>query len=122
MTAGAGEFVSQRRPVIERASPSDRAFLAMDSGEVREEFGVIPMLDEGGELADGVGGLAVLAQLIDGAARTPEVWFPRPAPTPARRSRPGCGRCATQRNPGICWASPWARVEVSGRHGLRAAP
>jgi diacylglycerol O-acyltransferase / wax synthase len=37
--------------------------------------------------ADGVGGLAVLAQLIDGAARTPEVSFPRPAPAPASLAR-----------------------------------
>src|SRR5689334_9614619 len=186
MTAMAREFVRQRQPVIERASPSDRAFLAMDSGEVPEQFGVILVLDEGGELdlerarrllaervpavprlrqrlisvppgcggpiwidargfdinrhvravacrepgdepalletalsvimsplprsaplwaavlvtapggnalalvivlhhalADGVGGLAVLTELIDGAVRTPEVSFPRPAPAPA---------------------------------------
>jgi diacylglycerol O-acyltransferase / wax synthase len=175
---------------FERASPSDRAFLAMDSGEVPEQFGVILMLDEGGELdlerarrllaervpavprlrqrlisvppgcggpiwidargfdinrhvravacrepgdepalletalsvimsplprsaplwaavlvtgpggnalalvivlhhalADGVGGLAVLTELIDGAARAPEVSFPRPAPAPASLAR-----------------------------------
>jgi len=229
MTATTGEFVRQRQPVIERASPSDRAFLAMDSGEVPEQFGVILMLDEGGgldlerarqlmaervpavprlrqrlisvppgcggpvwidargfdirrhvravtcrepgdesalletarsvimrplprtaplwsavlvtgpagnplalvivlhhALADGVGGLAVLTQLIDGAARTPEVSFPRPAPAPASLARqalrPGCGRCATPRGPGSCCASPWARVEVCGRHGPRRAP
>src|SRR5689334_11442014 len=190
MTAMAREFVRQRQPVIERASPSDRAFLAMDSGEVPEQFGVILVLDEGGELdlerarrllaervpavprlrqrlisvppgcggpiwidargfdinrhvravacrepgdepalletalsvimsplprsaplwaavlvtapggnalalvivlhhalADGVGGLAVLTELIDGAARTPEVSFPRPAPAPASLAR-----------------------------------
>jgi hypothetical protein len=33
------------RPVIERASPADRAFLAMDSREVPEQFGVILRLD-----------------------------------------------------------------------------
>lgn len=35
------------RPVIERASPSDRAFLAMDTGQVPEQFGVILTLAEG---------------------------------------------------------------------------
>src|SRR5690242_9374852 len=188
MTAMAREFVRQRQPVIERASPSDRAFLAMDSGEVPEQFGVILVLDEGGELdlerarrllaervpavprlrqrlisvppgcggpiwidargfdinrhvravacrepgdepalletalsvimsplprsaplwaavlvtgpgrnalvivlhhalADGVGGLAVLAELIDGAAPTPEAAFPRPALAQASLAR-----------------------------------
>ena len=180
----------QGQPVIERASPSDRAFLAMDSGEVPEQFSVILMLDESGgldlacarrliaervpavprlrqrlvsvpvgcgspiwvdapgfdirrhvravacrepgdepalldtalsvimsplprtaplwsavlvtgpagstlalvtvlhhALADGVGGLAVLAQLIDGPSHVPEVSFPRPAPAPARLAR-----------------------------------
>ena len=32
------------RPVIERTSPTDRAFLAMDSGEIPEQFGVILLL------------------------------------------------------------------------------
>jgi diacylglycerol O-acyltransferase / wax synthase len=31
-------------PVIERASPADRAFLAMDSGQVPEQFGVLLLL------------------------------------------------------------------------------
>jgi len=190
MTAVTRESVRQCEPVIERASPSDQMFLAMDSGEVPEQFGVILMLDEVGgldldrarrliaervpavprlrqqlitvppgcggpiwidapgfdirrhvravpcrepgdepalleaalsvimrplprtaplwsavlvtghtgntlalvivlhhALAHGVGGLAVLAQLIDGAARTPEVSFPRPAPAPASLAR-----------------------------------
>ena len=118
MTAGAGEFVSQRRPVIERASPSDRAFLAMDSGEVPEQFGVIPMLDEGGELADGVGGLAVLAQLIDGAARTPEVWFPRPAPTRARLAREAfASRLRAPRHTAQSWHL--LRQSMSAGGGLR---
>ena len=30
--------------MIERASPSDRAFLAVDAGEVPEQFGAILML------------------------------------------------------------------------------
>ena len=190
MTAMAGGFVRQRQLAIERASPSDRAFLAMDSGEVPEQFGVILMLDKGGELdlerarrllaervpavprlrqrlvkvplgcggpiwvddpgfdirrhvravachepgdepalldtalsvvmsplprtaplwsavlvtgpagntlalvivlhhalANGVGGLAVLAQLIDGPSHAPEVCFPRPAPAPGGLAR-----------------------------------
>ncbi len=33
-------------PVIERASPSDRAFLAMDSGKVPEQFGVVLVLED----------------------------------------------------------------------------
>ncbi len=41
MTATAGW---SSRPAIERASPSDRAFLAMDAVEVPEHFGVILML------------------------------------------------------------------------------
>jgi diacylglycerol O-acyltransferase / wax synthase len=36
------------RPVIERASPTDRAFLAMDSRELPEQFGVILRLDQVG--------------------------------------------------------------------------
>jgi diacylglycerol O-acyltransferase len=190
MTAMISGPVRQGEPVIERASPSDRAFLAMDSGEVPEQFGVILTLDTAGgldlartrqliaervlavprlrqrlvrvplgcggpiwvddpgfdigrhvravacrepgdepalldtalsvitsalprtaplwaavlitgpagstlalvivlhhALADGVGGLAVLAELIDGGARTPEVSFPRPAPIPASLAR-----------------------------------
>jgi WS/DGAT/MGAT family acyltransferase len=190
MTAITRESVRQGQPLIERASPSDRAFLAMESGEVPEQFGVVLMLDEGGgldldrarrligervpavprlrqrlvrvppgcggpiwvddprfdirrhvravacrepgdepallhtalsvimrplprttplwsavlvtgpagntlalvivlhhALADGVGGLAVLAELIDGPSRAPEVCFPRPAPAPASLAR-----------------------------------
>lgn len=33
------------RPVIERASATDRAFLAMDTGEVPEQFGIVLLLD-----------------------------------------------------------------------------
>ena len=37
------------QPVIERASPTDRAFLAMDAwGQVPEQFGVILVLDQAG--------------------------------------------------------------------------
>jgi len=41
---------SQPEPVVERASPADRAFLAMDTGEVPEQFGVILLLDEAARL------------------------------------------------------------------------
>jgi WS/DGAT/MGAT family acyltransferase len=54
------------RPVIERASPTDRAFLAMDSGEIPEQFGVILLLDQDGDLD-----LAQARQLI--AERVPAV-------------------------------------------------
>jgi hypothetical protein len=196
-------------PVIEGASPTDRAFLAMDSGEVPEQFGVILLLDQAGgfdlsrarrliaeripavprlrqwlirapfgcggpiwvddpgfdirhhvravgcgepgdepalldtglaviaaplrrtaplwsavlvtgladgtlalvlvlhhALADGVGGLAVLANLVDARADAPSVCFPRPPPprpgSPTRRSFAGCGGCATARSRGTC--------------------
>ncbi len=227
MTAMAGEFVRQGQPVIERASPSDRAFLAMDSGEVPEQFGVILMLDKGGELdlerarrllaervpaaprlrqrlvkvplgcggpiwvdepgfdirrhvravachepgdepalldtalsvvmsplprtaplwsavlvtgpagntlalvivlhhalADGVGGLAVLAQLIDGPSHPPEACFPRPAPAPG-----GLARDAFAAKVGALRHAPqsWRLLRVSmgaggGLRPPRAAP
>lgn len=34
------------RPVIDRVSPTDLAFLAMDTGEIPEQFGVILLLDQ----------------------------------------------------------------------------
>jgi diacylglycerol O-acyltransferase len=46
MTATASRKLVGGEPVIERASPSDRAFLAMDTGEVPEQFGVILTLAE----------------------------------------------------------------------------
>jgi diacylglycerol O-acyltransferase / wax synthase len=54
MTAATGRPVRPGQPVIERASPTDRAFLAMDTGEVPEQFGVILLLDPAGgfDLAD----------------------------------------------------------------------
>jgi WS/DGAT/MGAT family acyltransferase len=52
---------SPARPVIERASPTDRAFLAMDTGEMPEQFGVILLLDGTGGF-----GLAQARQLIAG--------------------------------------------------------
>jgi diacylglycerol O-acyltransferase / wax synthase len=38
-------------------------------------------------MADGIGGLAVLANLVDGAPKTTGVSFPRPAPTAAALAR-----------------------------------
>jgi WS/DGAT/MGAT family acyltransferase len=66
MTATASIRAQPGRPVIERASPTDRAFLAMDSGEVPEQFGVILLLDQDGGLD-----LAQARQLI--AQRVPAV-------------------------------------------------
>ncbi|HEX9063533.1 MAG TPA: wax ester/triacylglycerol synthase domain-containing protein [Streptosporangiaceae bacterium] len=40
-------------PLIERASPADRAFLAMDSGQVPEQFGVVLLLDDAAGLSPG---------------------------------------------------------------------
>lgn len=213
--------------MIERASPSDRAFLAMDSGEVPEQFGVILMLAEGSGmglararqliaeripavprlrqrlirvpfgcggpvwvdeprfdirnhvravacpapddeqslldtalsvimsplppaaplwsaalvtgpadeavalvvvlhhvLADGVGGLAVLASLIDAPARAPGICFPRPAPTRARLARQALeSRLEGLRHVARSWQL--LRVSMGAGGGLRpprAAP
>jgi hypothetical protein len=38
-------------------------------------------------LADGVGGLAVLANMVDGEADAPSICFPRPAPTARKLAR-----------------------------------
>ena len=46
MTATTSRLSRQALPVIERASPADRAFLAMDSEAVPEQFGVILLLDQ----------------------------------------------------------------------------
>ena len=55
------------RPVIERASPTDRAFLAMEArGRIPEQFGVILLLDGAGGF-----GLSQARQLI--AERVPAV-------------------------------------------------
>ncbi|MFF4507367.1 wax ester/triacylglycerol synthase domain-containing protein [Streptomyces sp. NPDC001401] len=50
MAATTGQSSRPGHPEIERASPSDRAFLAMDSGEVPEQFGVVLTLDGAGGL------------------------------------------------------------------------
>jgi diacylglycerol O-acyltransferase len=50
MTATAGPRLLPGQPVIDRASPSDRAFLAMDAGDVPGQFGVILVLDAAGGL------------------------------------------------------------------------
>ena len=52
---------SPARPVIERASAADRAFLAMDTGEIQEQFGVILLLDDAGGF-----GLTQARQLMAG--------------------------------------------------------
>jgi diacylglycerol O-acyltransferase / wax synthase len=193
------------RPAIERASPADRAFLAMDSGKVPEQTGVILLLDQPGgldlarvrrlvaeripavprlrqrlvhpplgcgapvwiddpqfdirrhvrtvacgapgdepalletalsviatplprtaplwsavlvtglangkaalvfvlhhALADGIGGLAVLASLVDSRAHPPGACFPRPAPVPAALARDA-------------WLSRWQGLRHSAR-------
>jgi len=82
MTALTGGSVRQGEPVIERANPSDRAFLAMDSGEVPEQFGVILMLENAGGLD---------------LARTRRLLAERVLAVPRLRQRlvsapPGCGR------------------------------
>jgi len=227
MTAITRESVRQGPPVIERASPSDRAFLAMDSGEVPEQFGVILLFEEGGgldlararrliaqrvpavprlrqrlvkvplgcggpiwvddpgfdirrhvraaacrepgdepalletalsvvmrplprtaplwsavlvtgpagntlalvialhhALADGVGGLAVLPELIDGPSHGLEVCFPRPAPAPAGLARDAvAARLGALRHATQSWHL--LRESMSAGGGLRpprAAP
>jgi diacylglycerol O-acyltransferase / wax synthase len=42
---------SEQRPVIERASSADLAFLAMDIGKVPEQFAVILLLEQSGDLS-----------------------------------------------------------------------
>jgi len=66
MTTATGMSSRPGRPVIERASATDRAFLAMDKGAVPEQFGVILLLDP----ADGFD-LARARRLI--AERAPAV-------------------------------------------------
>jgi diacylglycerol O-acyltransferase len=227
MTATAGWSSRPGQPAIERASPSDRAFLAMDAGEVPEHFGVILMLAGSGgfelarvrrliaervpavprlrqrlvrvpfgcggpvwvddpgfdisrhvravtcpepaderalldtalsvimsplpraaplwsavlvtgladdtaalvlvlhhTLADGVGGLAVLAGLIDAPAIAPEACFPRPAPGRATLAREAlASRLGGLRHAGQSWRLLRASMGAGG--GLRpprAAP
>jgi hypothetical protein len=67
MTATASIRVQPGRPVIERASPTDRAFLAMEARRrIPEQFGVVLLLDQDGGLD-----LAQARQLI--AQRVPAV-------------------------------------------------
>jgi diacylglycerol O-acyltransferase / wax synthase len=53
------ETPSRDLPVIERASPADLAFLAMDNGMVPQQFAVILILDRPGDF-----GLAQLRRVI----------------------------------------------------------
>src|SRR5215475_9479579 len=66
MTAATGPPVRPGPPVIERASPTDRAFLAMDTGQVPQQFGVILRLGPAGGF-----GLAEARRLM--AERVPAV-------------------------------------------------
>jgi WS/DGAT/MGAT family acyltransferase len=66
MASAIGTPLWPGRPVIERASAADRAFLAMDSAYGPEQFGVILGLENGGQL-----GLAQLRRLL--AERVPAV-------------------------------------------------
>ena len=75
-------------------------------------------------LADGVGGLVVLANLIDAAAHPPAGTFPRPAPTVASLARNAFGsRLRALRHGARSWQLLRASMGASG--GLRpprAAP
>jgi diacylglycerol O-acyltransferase / wax synthase len=68
MTAMGRLVVPQAQPVIERASPSDRAFLAMDTRGMPEQFGVILMFGEssGPDLA---GARRLLAERVPAVPR-----------------------------------------------------
>jgi hypothetical protein len=98
MTAMTSGSVRQGEPVIERASPSDRAFLAMDSGEVPEQFGVILMLDNAGGLD-----LARTRGLI--AERVQAV----PAAATAGSGAAGLRRPDLGRRPGVRYRAPCPR-------------
>lgn len=68
-------------PVVERASATDRAFLAMDAGRVPEQFGVVLLLDDGEHLD-----LARVRELVE--LRVPAVPRLRQRLVPAPL---GCG-------------------------------
>jgi diacylglycerol O-acyltransferase len=75
-------------------------------------------------LADGVGGLAILANLVDAPASAPSVCFPRPAPSAARLAEEAwVGRLRGLRHS----AQSWDLLRTSmgaggGLHPPRAAP
>src|SRR5262245_7552741 len=75
-------------------------------------------------MADGVGGLAVLASLVDGAPDTPAAAYPRPAPARAALAREAFGaRLRAPRQVGWSWQLLRASMAAGG--GLRpprAAP
>jgi len=227
MATATGRPARPGRPLVERASPTDRAFLAMDTREVPEQFGVILLLDpvggfdlerarrlvaervpavrrlrqrlvrapfgcggpvwaddprfdiashvravtcpEPGDeqalldcslsvvmiplrraaplwsavfitgladgrlalvvvlhhvLADGVGGLAVLANLVDGPASAPQAGFPRSAPSRARLAQDAwAGRLRALRRAGQSWHLLRASMGAGGGlHPPRATP
>lgn len=117
MTATASIHAQPDRPAIERASPTDRAFLAMEArGHVPEQFGVILLLDGAGGF-----GLAQARQLI--AERVPAVprlrqrlirapfgcggpiWVDDPTSISAVTSVPW--PAASQERSRRCWRLPW---------------
>jgi diacylglycerol O-acyltransferase / wax synthase len=227
MATAADRPIRPGRLLVERASPTDRAFLAMDTAEVPEQFGVTLLLDPAGgfdlkrarrlvaervlavprlrqrlvrapfgcggpvwvddprfdvashvrevacpgpgderallecslsvvmtplrraaplwsavfitgladgglalvvvlhhALSDGVGGLAVLASLVDGPARVPRAGFPRPAPSRARLAQDAwAGRLRALRRAGQSWHLLRASMGAGGGlHPPRAAP
>jgi diacylglycerol O-acyltransferase len=132
MTATASIRAQPGRPVVERASPTDRAFLAMEArGRMPEQFGVILLLDQAGGLD-----LAQARQLI--AERVPAVPRLRP-----RLIRPpfGCGgpiwvddphfdirrhvravACRARQTSRRCWRPPWRRSRPRCRAPRRCGP
>lgn len=91
MTVMTGGPVRRGRPVIDRASQSDRAFLAMDTGDVPEQFGVILMFGESGG---------------PGLARARRLLGDRVPAVPRLRQRlvrvpPGCGGPIWADDPGF---------------------
>ena len=76
------ETPSRELPVIERASPADLAFLAMDNGMVPQQFAVILILDRPGDF-----GLAQLRRVISDRIPAPPRLRQRLIKVPL-----GCGR------------------------------
>lgn len=87
---------------LSRAAPLWSAVLV--TGLAGGKVALVLVLDHA--LADGVGGLAVLVNLVDGGAGAPSICFPRPAPTvrklARRRGWAGGGDCGTAGNRGAC--------------------
>jgi hypothetical protein len=73
---------SEKSPVIERAGSADLAFLAMDTGNVPQQFGVILLLERSGAL-----GLPELRQVVSQRIRAIPRLRQRLITVPV-----GCGR------------------------------